>query len=82
MAKPGPERVATTEKLLMAIRDAYPPALGTSDIAESLGVKRQTVDKHLRSIAEEGLVDTDMVGQSRIWWLTDDGRKWLSERTN
>lgn len=78
MPKPGPDREATDERILRAIRDAYPPALGTSDIADELDVQRQTVDKHLRELVDRGLVNTDMVGQSRIWWLSDAGKRELA----
>lgn len=78
-SKPGPEREATDERILRAIRDAYAPAVGTSEIAEKLGVQRQTVDKHLRSLAEEGLVNTKKIGRVRVWWLADEGRRRLAE---
>ena len=80
MGKPGPERKATDERILRAIRDIYSPAVGTSDIAERVEVERQTVDKHLRTLADEGYVDTRMIGQSRVWWLTNKGKKKIDEQ--
>jgi|AntDeeMetagen681_2_1112603.scaffolds.fasta_scaffold18223_1 predicted transcriptional regulator len=78
-SKPGPDREATDERILKAIRDAYAPAVGTSDIAEELDVSRQAVDRHLRNLAEEGDVNTSKIGQVRVWWLSDEGRKRLAE---
>lgn len=79
--KPGPDREATDERILKAIRDAYPPAVGTSDIAEEIGVSRQTVDRHLRDLVEEGYVNTSKIGRVRAWWLSDEGRKILAEQS-
>lgn len=80
MTKPGPDRTATDENILIAIRDHYAPAVGTSDIAETVGVARQTVDLRLRDLLEEGYVDSTKIGRSRIWWLTSKGRRSLSNR--
>jgi len=77
--KPGPDREATDERILRAIRDAYAPAVGTSEIADELGVERQTADRHLRDLSEEGYVNTKKIGRVRVWWLADKGRKHLAE---
>jgi predicted ArsR family transcriptional regulator len=53
--------------------------VGTADIAEEIGVARQTADKHLRTLVDDGDVETEKVGKSRIWWLSTDGRKRLAE---
>lgn len=79
MPKPGPDRKATDERILTAIRDAYPPVQGTSDIADSIGVQRQTADKHLRRLEKEGKVKTEKIGTVRVWWLSDEGKQWLAE---
>jgi predicted transcriptional regulator len=78
--KPGPDRRATDERILAAIHDAYSPAVGTSEIADRVGVQRQTVDKHLRNLEDDGLVHTRLIGQVRVWWLSDAGKKYLDER--
>lgn len=78
--KPGPDRTATDESILKAIKDAYSPAVGTSEVAERVGVERQTADRHLRRLDEEGLVNTRMTGQSRVWWLSDEGLRYLDDR--
>jgi len=78
--KPGPDRTATDECILNAIKDAYSPAVGTSEIADRVGVQRQTADRHLRRLNDEDLVNTRMIGQVRVWWLSDEGRRYLDER--
>ena len=65
----------TAEEVLRVIRDHYAPVIGTQDIADAVGVTRQAVDKRLRRYEREGLVETDKIGRSRIWWLTTKGKK-------
>lgn len=77
--KPGPDPTVSDEEILRAIILAYPPALGTSDIAEEIGISRQATDRHLGRLEEEGLLESKKVGPSTIWWTTDDGRAHLSE---
>jgi len=77
---PGPDREATDKEILSAIQSAYSPAVGTSDVAERIGVERQTADKYLRELEESGYVNTRMIGQVRVWWLDDEGRRLLDEK--
>lgn len=65
------------EDILSAIRDHYAPVIGTKDLADKVGITRQAVDKRLRRFEDDGLVETDKIGRSRIWWLTTDGRRKL-----
>jgi|APHM01.1.fsa_nt_gi hypothetical protein len=82
MTKPGPDPDATDIDLLRAIRNHYAPAVGTADIADEIGVSRQTADRRLRQLVEKNDIATDKVGQSRIWWLTTAGRRRLQEATD
>lgn len=77
----GPDRKATVDKILLILRNHYAPAVGTSDIAEEIGVARQTVDKRLREMWDDGLVDSMKVGRSRIWWITTDGTRKLADES-
>jgi Mn-dependent DtxR family transcriptional regulator len=65
------------EEVLRAIDEAYPPALGTTDISEEIGVERRTAENYLKSLEDEGLVATDKIGRVRAWWLTDTGKRAL-----
>jgi len=78
--KPGPDREATDERILSAIQSSFAPAVGTTEVAERIGVARQTADKHLRELSENGLVNTKTIGQVRIWWLSDEGRRVLDNQ--
>ena len=77
MSERGPDPIRDTEEILRAIESGYPPALGTSDIAEELDVERRTADKYLRRLNDEGLVATDKIGKVRAWWLTDKANQVL-----
>ena len=79
MGKPGPDRKVTDVDVLTAIMTHYAPAVGTSDVADEVGISRQAVDKYLWDLEEDGLIRTRRVGQARVWWLTDDGKEWLYE---
>jgi Mn-dependent DtxR family transcriptional regulator len=69
----------TDEEVLKAIRDHRSPAVGTSDIAELVGVSRQAVDARLRDLETDGLVESDKVGRVRIWWLSNAGKRYLEK---
>jgi DNA-binding MarR family transcriptional regulator len=73
--KRGPDRNAEWVDVAEAMARAYPPALGTAEIAERLGVVRQTADRYLREMEEAALVEGRMVGTVKIWWLTDAGKR-------
>lgn len=77
--KPGPSPEVSREEIIRAINDARPPALGTSDVADRIGISRQATDKHLWRMQDDGLVHTDNLGQTRIWWVSTDGRDFLNQ---
>jgi len=81
MANPGPDRQATNKQILLEVRNHYSPAVGASEVAERIEVSRQTVDRHLRELDEEGLVNTRKIGRVRVWWLSDEGKLYLDEKS-
>ena len=75
----------TDEEIVDAVRENEPA--GTSEVAEAVGVERQSADYRLRKLEEEGSVESKMVGNSLVWMVerneasrTDtnptDSRKW------
>lgn len=81
--RPGPDPTAEPIDILRIIRLAYSPALGTSDIADNIGISQQATQRHLKRLKENGLLNSRKVGRARIWWLTDDGKKEIaSQSTN
>ena len=75
--KPGPDRQVTDKDILTELRKHYSPAMNAAEIAEEVSVSRQTVDKRLRDLDDEGLVNTRKVGRVRVWWLSDAGKRFL-----
>jgi len=77
--RPGPDKTVADEAFLRSIRNDYRPVRGTVGIANDIGMTQQGATQRLRKLEADGLVNTDKIGRSRIWWLTDAGRRYLSE---
>lgn len=58
------------EDYFEAIRDHSPAT--TSEIAEAVGVTRQGADYRLRRLEEEGKVESQMIGNSLIWSVSEE----------
>jgi len=67
-----------TETILQTLVSAYKPALKTTAVADRIGLSQQATSKHLKRLAEDGYVDSDKIGPARIWWITDDGKRYLN----
>lgn len=61
---------------------AYKPALGTTEIADMVGISQQAATKRLNRLEEERLIESDKIGNARAWWLTDYGRRYLDSSEN
>ena len=55
------------EEILDAVRK-YEPA-GTSEVADELGIARQSADYRLRQLLHEGQVSKKKVGNSLVWFV-------------
>lgn len=55
----------TDEEVLQAVRK-HDPA-GTKEIADELGIARQSADYRLRRLLDEGRVTKKKVGNSLVW---------------
>lgn len=82
MAKPGPDRVAADEDILRVLVMAYEPALGTADIGNAFDVSREAAENWLNDLYDRGLVQKGFAGPARIWWPTDEGRRYLAESSS
>lgn len=74
MAQESDDMVFPAEDYLEAIREHAPHAT-TVKIAEAVGVTRQGADYRLRQLEEEGLVESELIGNTLIWMLDDEGRR-------
>jgi predicted transcriptional regulator len=59
----------TDEEVISAVR-VHEPA-GTKEIADELGIARQSADYRLRRLLEEGRVSKKKVGNSLVWSIAD-----------
>ena len=78
----GPDPNVDDETFLMEIHLAYKPALGTTEVAERVGLSQQAASKRLQRPEDYRLVESDKIGNARVWWLTDDGRRQLDPEEN
>jgi predicted transcriptional regulator len=81
MTSPGPQPTISDRELLRTIHDHYAPAVGSGHIAQRADLTQQAVTNRLDQLVDDGLLETMKVGQSRVWWLTTDGERWLSPVT-
>jgi|AntDeeMinimDraft_5_1070356.scaffolds.fasta_scaffold25938_2 predicted ArsR family transcriptional regulator len=73
MATRGPEPKVTESKLREHIESQENPFVTASEMAESLGVARQTAYKHLQRMHEDGKLRKEKIGGSAvIWWLPEE----------
>ena len=77
--RPGPSPSVSDEALIRAVLEAYPPALGTPDIAEKVDLSGEATRRHLSRLEENGYLETDKLGSVRVWWVTPAGRAYLSD---
>lgn len=59
----------TDEAVLEAVRKHEPA--GTSDIADELGIARQSADYRLRKLLDEGHVVKQKIGNSLVWSVAE-----------
>ena len=43
--------------------------VGTSEVAQAVGCTEKTAYNRLHELADAGMIDTRLVGHTRIWWL-------------
>lgn len=69
MSEPATERHPETE-YLDAVRELEPAA--TSEIAERVGVARQSADYRLRQLETENKVRSKKIGSALAWMIVED----------
>ena len=61
--------VYSEEDYLAAIRENAPAT--TQQIADAVGVTRQGADYRLRTLREDGKVESELIGNSLVWTAVD-----------
>lgn len=80
MAKTGPERQVTDERLMLEIVINPDPAVFASEIEENVPISRQRVTGRLDDLEEKQFVYSKRASGRRLWWLTQKGRERVEER--
>lgn len=57
------------------------PFIHPTELTETLDMSRQGVYKRLVQLEEEGFLDSKKAADARNWWLTDEGRRYISENS-
>lgn len=60
----------SAEEYIDAVREHEPA--GTTEIADAVGVARQSADYRLRQLETQGLVKNKKIGNSLVWSLVED----------
>jgi len=66
----GSEERYPDEVYIDAVRENEPAA--TSEVAQEVGVARQSADYRLRRLEEKGKTTSKMIGGSLAWMVPDD----------
>jgi len=74
----GRKRQTTDKQILEAIALSPHPVIVASELSDELGMTRQGIHSRLKELEEEGYVESAMKAASRVWWITDDGRRFLA----
>lgn len=73
MSARGPEPMVTETDIQREIKSSDEPFVTATDIADSMGVARQTAYKHLQRMHETGELRKRKIGSSAVIWWRDGG---------
>jgi hypothetical protein len=76
---PGPEASDSDLELLRYIALRREPFATARDIEPKASVGYKQTRNRLDDLVEEGLLNVDMVGTTKVYWLSDAGRERLAE---
>lgn len=67
------------EEILRAFVDSDDPVLSTTEVADVIGFSQKGMWERLTDLHEQGHLETKHAGQTKIWWLTDSGKKYAKD---
>lgn len=73
----GSDPMVEDEEIILAIRNHPHPSLSTNEVSDGIEIGQQRTYERPTDLAESELVQTKILGNSRAWWLTDRGEKFL-----
>lgn len=75
----GPDPSDDDIKLLRLIRLRKEPFATASDLVDQMSVGRKQTRNRLDDLVEKGYLNVDLVGTTKVYWLSDSGKERLSE---
>lgn len=70
----------TSDREILAIfAKSEDPVLSTGEISVVLSYSQPGTYRRLQKLEEEGLLRSKMIGDSKAWWLTEDGQRFLED---
>jgi predicted transcriptional regulator len=80
MSSPGREKQVSDIAILEAVAVHPDPVVTPSEVADSVDLTRQGINKRLRDLADDDLLVRKEVGaRSVIYWLSENGKRRLHE---
>lgn len=81
MGKRGRKKTVSDLDILREFALEEAPFIHPTELTDTLDMSRQGVYKRLVQLEEEGLLDSKKAADARNWWLTDEGRRYISENS-
>ncbi|MBX0296968.1 winged helix-turn-helix domain-containing protein [Haloarcula nitratireducens] len=81
MGERGRKKTVSDVEILRQFALDPTPFMHPTELAETLEMSRQGVYKRLKDLEERNLLESKKVADTRNWWLTDEGRRYLSENS-
>jgi CTP-dependent riboflavin kinase len=78
----GRKRTVSDRELLLVFEEADDPVLSAPEVANRLPIGKTGTYKRLRDLQGRGLLTSKKIGQGRAWWITDQGREFLTQGSN
>lgn len=75
----GRKPTVTDAEILGIFRETSDPVLTTVEVAETLDFSQPGILKRLKQLESDGCLSRKKAGNSHVWWLTDEGREYLTE---
>jgi hypothetical protein len=70
--KPGPTPRISDDEILAIFQDTDDPVLSTAEVTEQIPLKRRATYNRLRSLADEGRLESKQIGgRNTVWWVAE-----------
>ncbi|WP_240936914.1 winged helix-turn-helix domain-containing protein [Halomicrobium mukohataei] len=81
MGERGRKKTVSDVEILRQFALEPAPFMHPTELTETLDMSRQGVYKRLKDLEEQGLLKSKKAADTRNWWITDEGRRYLSEKS-